>query len=532
MNSKNCHIFFITIVPVIIVLLSLSCYSIEFKNIGTYPTKFYQLVIDRFPDGTILMVEEGVDTDMTNGNSTIFVNSVRLLHPNKTIKYLYAFTQLCPYINQNCFVKTIIPFKANHVLMIYINELRQYTVVIADWSDNIIWNDTTITLGNFEIGTPQIIQNNFYDENRSLFLVSKGNNLFYKEYNYNQDDGQFVVYQEGNYTFEPNLIVYTASSFSTKEGYGIISYVHDRNYFNGLNPTYLILIQPDSKLNKLSRLNLTQETSTFIIQTTCKAVADMKIHYKYSCLILSNNQRFILAEIDYLPSDNDFEVKTKTLTIDIDYESFLVAYPSSIIDFMIIFYLRASNSMNLILFNANVNDDFITSEFYGGSLNFSSHSGGARRILHHEELIIAADIDEHTWKLQSINVSQFIPETNRLNNLHIKKTWPLWNESIYIDTNMINITFVHPIELKDKNVSIYLYNDGEYVLRQRFKCISPECVLSIDRYSLNMTIKETTFSIPEMVYYVEIQDEFAEFRNINKLLPGIKKEDWPIRILS
>ncbi|CAG8702791.1 16932_t:CDS:2, partial [Funneliformis caledonium] len=502
-----------------------------FENIGTYRTKFYQLVIDRYPDGTILMLDEAKDTDRTYGNSSIFVNSVRLLHPNKTINYLYAFTKLCPYINQNCFIKTIIPFKANHVLMIYINELSQYNVVISDWSDKVILQDTSIKLSNFEIGTPQIIQNNFYDEYRSLFLVSEGNNLFYKEYNYKQDDGQFVIYQEGNITFEPNLIVYTDISFSTKEGYGIISYVHDRNYFNGVNPTYLTLIQTELNANKMSHLNLTKVTSTFIRKTTCKA--DLKINYKYSCLILSIDQQFILAEIDYLTSINDFEVKTKNLTIYIDYDSALIEFPASGVDFMIFFYLRASKSINVVLFNANVND-FITSEFYGGSLNFYSHSGGARRILHDKELIIAADIDEHTWNLQSINISQFIPETNMLNNLHIKKTWPLWNESIYIDTNMINITFVHPIELTNKEVyaSIYLYNDGEYMLRQRFKCISPECTLSKDRYSLNMTIKETTFSIPEMVYHIEIGDEFAEFRNINQLLPGIKKEDWPIRILS
>ncbi|CAG8737898.1 17071_t:CDS:2, partial [Funneliformis caledonium] len=503
-----------------------------FENIDIYRAEFNQLDIDRFPDGTILLVDEAeLAADFYYATSEIFVNSVRLLHPNKTIKYLYAFTRLCPSINinKNCSIKTIIPIKANHVLMIYINVLRQYTVVIADWSDNIIWNDTTITISDLEIGTPQIIQNDFYDEYRSLFLVSEGSYLFYREYNYNEDDGQFVIYQEDKYTIGPNLTVFPDSLFPTKEGYGIISYVRDSKFFNGLNPAYLTLLQPDSKSNKISHLNLTNETSTLIMETKCKA--DTEINYKYSCLILSNDQRFILAEIDYLPSFDDFKVKTKNLSISIDYGSSLMAFPASKVDFLIQFYLRATKSIILILFNAKTND-IITTEFYGGSLNFTSQFGYASLVLHNEELIIAADIDEFNWELKSINISQFIPERNRLNNLHIKKTWPLWDERISIDTNMINITFVHPIELKDKNASIYLYNDGEYMLRQRFKCISPECVLSKDKYSLNMTIKKTTFSIPEMVYYIEIDDEFAEFRNINKLLPGIKKEDWPIRILS
>ncbi|CAG8552569.1 7721_t:CDS:2, partial [Funneliformis mosseae] len=500
-----------------------------FEIIDIYEAKFNQLDFDRFPDGTILLVDKAeLAVDFNNVTSTIVVNSVRLLHPNKTINDLTVFTQRCPNINKNCFIKTIIPFKANHVLMIYINELQQYSVVIADWSDNIIWSDTTITLENLEIGTPLIIQNNFYDENRSLFLVSKGSYLFYKEYNYNEYDGQFVTYQEGNCTFEPNLTVNPESLFPTKEGYGIISSVWDSKFFNGLYSIYLTLLQPDSKSNKISQLNLTNETST-IMQIQCKA--DTEINYKYSCLILSIDQRFILAEIDYLPSIDDFEVKMNILSLSIDYDSSLMAFPAPEVDFLINFYLRATKSMNYVLFNAKTND-IITTEFYGGSLNFFSKFGSASLVLHDKELIIAADIDEFTWELKSINISQFIPETNRLNNLHIKKTWPLWDERISIDTNMINITFVHPIELKDKNASIYLYNDGEYMLRQRFKCISPECVLSKDKYSLNMTIKETTFSIPEMVYYVEIQDEFAEFRNINQPLPGIKIGDWPIHILS
>ena len=46
-----------------------------------------------------------------------------------------------------------------------------------------------------------------------------------------------------------------------------------------------------------------------------------------------------------------------------------------------------------------------------------------------------------------------------------------------------------------------------------------------------MTIKETTFNIPEMTYYVEIDDGFAEFRGNKQLLPGIKKRKWLIQTL-
>ncbi len=120
---------------------------------------------------------------------------------------------------------------------------------------------------------------------------------------------------------------------------------------------------------------------------------------------------------------------------------------------------------------------------------------------------------------------------NQFKNSHIKKTYPSWNQSIYIGTNVMNLTFIHPIELTDVNASIYQYNDGEYLLRQRYTCAQPNCVLSEDRYSIYMIIKETTLNIPEVTYYVEIDDNFSEYRTINQFLPGIKKGNWPIHTL-
>ena len=121
---------------------------------------------------------------------------------------------------------------------------------------------------------------------------------------------------------------------------------------------------------------------------------------------------------------------------------------------------------------------------------------------------------------------------NQFNNSHIKKTYPSWNQSIHIGTNLMNITFVHPIELTGVNASIYQYNNGEYILRQRYICAKPNCIPSEDGYSIHMIVKETTFNIPEMTYYVEIDDNFTKFITIEQFLPGIKKGNWPIHTLS
>jgi len=96
----------------------------------------------------------------------------------------------------------------------------------------------------------------------------------------------------------------------------------------------------------------------------------------------------------------------------------------------------------------------------------------------------------------------------------------------------MNMTFVHSINLTNGNVSVYQYHDGEYLLRQRYNCVKPNCDLSDDGYSIRMVIKDTTFNIPEMIYHVEIDDNFTEFKVVNQFLPGIKKGNWPIRTLS
>ncbi|CAI2162801.1 3592_t:CDS:2 [Funneliformis geosporum] len=474
------------------------------------------------------MVDQTDLTDLTNFN--IYVSSVKLLHPNKTTRPLYFFTNYCSKDNPNCSIKKIIPFKANNIIMIYI-EYYQYVLVIADWFDEIIFKNKVITLPpELEIGTPLtqlIIQDSFYNESSTLLLLfpNGDNKLFYNKYIYNEDNGRLIIHQEeGFVTFKQNLTVYPADLFSIRGGYGILSFVLDFN-FKGVQQTFLTLVHP----NKISHLNLTLQTSTTSTNMNhIKCKADMRTNYICSCLILSNDQRFILAEID-----DDFQVKTRDLKIEIEYDSLLITYPASEVYFMILFYFRSSKSINLVLFNVRTNDLTPSSKFNGGYLNYTSHSDIARFILHDNELVIAVNMDKEIWELKSINISQFIPETNKLNNFHITKTWPVWNENIYNDTKIINITFIHPIKLTGKaNASIYQYYNGEYLLRQTYKCMEPNCVPSKDEYSISLTVMETTFNIPEMTYHIEIDDDFAEFRMINQDIPGIKKESWPIHTLS
>jgi len=119
---------------------------------------------------------------------------------------------------------------------------------------------------------------------------------------------------------------------------------------------------------------------------------------------------------------------------------------------------------------------------------------------------------------------------NSYNNTHIKQVYPSHDDLISIGTNQINLTFVHPIELTVAvNISIYLKYNDEYFLRQRFLCTSQYCVISDDDHSLTINLLDITFNVPNMIYYVEIDDKFLKYKDESIIIPGIKLGNWMIK---
>ena len=230
-------------------------------------------------------------------------------------------------------------------------------------------------------------------------------------------------HQSGNVTFASNLYLFPYNVFSRKEGgYGILSYVYDsNNVYREINPTCLSLLQTGSEDKQIEKklFNLTQEafeTPVIIFQVRC-VVKDST----YNCLILSYDQQFILAEIDYMESIHDFIIRTKkSLSLFIEYQSYIEVYPTSELDFIIYFYLPASKLQNLILFNNEVTDlnrsEFHGEnrlEFYGGYLKLPSYLGlePVNWIINGNQLIIVNDENNSTWNLKSLDISPFIPES-------------------------------------------------------------------------------------------------------------------------
>lgn len=124
---------------------------------------------------------------------------------------------------------------------------------------------------------------------------------------------------------------------------------------------------------------------------------------------------------------------------------------------------------------------------------------------------------------------------NLLNNIHIKQVYPSENDLIEIYTDKMNMTFLNPIDPTiPVYISIYHYHNYEDILRQKFLCTMPFCTISEDSYSLIINLSSNvTFNIPNASYYVEIEDNFVEYKYEIETVPGIKKpKSWNIYTAS
>ncbi len=175
---KNCDYF--TILFVIIALLLSPCYLIEYEEIYTYKmnnSESFQFFIDRFPDGTVLMVD-------------VFASrlNISLLHPNRTMKFI-NINQPCS--TNECDFDHIMPFNQSNILIAYgsfqrgdrIKRYIQYNVKIFDWLGNIVSHEILFNKSGSHLyfGTYQFIKNTFYKD-KYFFIIFKNNYFSYIEY--------------------------------------------------------------------------------------------------------------------------------------------------------------------------------------------------------------------------------------------------------------------------------------------------------------------------------------------------------------
>jgi hypothetical protein len=113
--------------------------------------------------------------------------------------------------------------------------------------------------------------------------------------------------------------------------------------------------------------------------------------------------------------------------------------------------------------------------------------------------------------------------------------YPSENDLIEICTDILNMTFLNPI---DPTIPVYIsiyhyYKDDEDILRQKFLCTMPFCTVSEDMYSLTINLSSNiTFNLPGASYYVEIEDNFVEYKYEIETVPGIKARSWNIHTSS
>ncbi|RIA99442.1 hypothetical protein C1645_811475 [Glomus cerebriforme] len=496
----------------IVVTLS-SCVPIENNYTFAFakdPNILTNKIINNYADGTILFETQYVDTP-SRVNKNFY-----LLYPDGSSTFVKDVE--IPCISCEYEVYRLNP---NYIFINY-KMHEKYFGMIMDWEKNIISkkfhiSDTKIPIIMSNKNVPKFLIANFY----------KGMNETnqYISYNEYEVSGKYIFSRmSGNLTVDihRNLTDYKIFPLDdyTDDTWGIIFNLKDST--SVLTDTYFAIIRNGLKVQISENMSLPLPQVDF---NNFACVVDKVIDLQYYCLYTTvdiRNQQVMWIKINYYSSTNTFNTFDNSSIVLSDYFEIINPIIRIIPNVGFLMKLKVkSKYVNLIL-NSEIN-------YLDTNLNYTfgqwtSGINYENALYLHNKTIIAYVNDSFNYT--SIDISSMISENNNYNNFHVKQTYPSWNETIPTGQNSMTIKFVHPINLLgNAYASIYYNNNGNFLLRQRYICVQPNCQLTDDDYSINMNIVDTTFNIPGATYYVEIDDGFAEYKRFEIVMPGIK---WPI----
>ncbi|GES93450.1 hypothetical protein GLOIN_2v1871822 [Rhizophagus clarus] len=514
----------------------LPCSSIyEISNNITYNennSDFGYTSIGTYSDGTIL-----IQILFINNNNYNF----RLIHPNGAITFINNVIipcDSCPNIivddNQYpCYSCTIAVYllNPNYILIAYQqNQNTGYMGMIMNWAG-------IVTANNLVLGGVTDIIKVIRNDNGGKFLVVRYNYMMLSqlsstEYYFN-NDGQI------NGMINGNLV------FNDVDGTGVIEINNQIDLFSLGDSWAIVLMSMDSSVffsivqaesnQVLSVFKTLKLTSVAAYQDTV-CIADEKINNQYYCLFRNFDNKLKLINIaSLIPNSID-------LFPFIDYYNKIYLMPK--VGFLVEIGadLQSNNIQSnlqtkyfILNYEIDYSDvingafgEFITENYYANDTIYLFD----RTFILPNNTFIQMIKNDDSLTFVARDLSPIVPKNNPYNNTHIGQVYPSQNDPIPIGVNNLKISFVHFIDpTYAVNVSIYQQLDDENLLRQRFLCTIPNCVISDDFYSLTINILNVTFNIPNASYYVEIDDNFVKYKYEygDLVIPGIKPGNWIIK---
>ncbi|RIA98785.1 hypothetical protein C1645_870401, partial [Glomus cerebriforme] len=452
------------------------------------------------------------------------ITNFRLIYPNGSII-------LINHVEVPCDSCTYSPclIKQNYILINYEGSNQNLLGMIIDLTGNII--SKNISFGEYDqYSTDQnnddvfLVARSIRNKNRKL----KSNQILLDEYIFN-NYGQIGRKISKNLIFNKNhgIKITKLRVFLLTDARKII-FGNDKNDFS-------LIIHAKSQNKTLHQQPLELGNIAQIFEIKCISIQKESIIDHYCLYLNSTYETLKLLHISNLTLNNTFIATSTELlpSIGFDINMFHI-HTMPDVGFLVESLLKLQTKY--FIFNVAEIDYFDQTNAFGEVLtdnNFTNNSlYGNNIFLFPNNIIVRIIRDRRLFTFQQMDLSSIIPKNNPYNNTHIKQVYPSMNDLIYIGTNEMNITFLNQIDPTTAvNISIYLIHDNDYYLRQKFLCTNPYCIISDDFYSLKINLLSNPFNIPNASYYVEIDDDFVEYKYEHIKVPGIKPGNWIINTL-
>ncbi|CAG8473734.1 1045_t:CDS:10, partial [Scutellospora calospora] len=153
-------------------------------------------------------------------------------------------------------------------------------------------------------------------------------------------------------------------------------------------------------------------------------------------------------------------------------------------------------------------------------------------ILPNNSIAYALQTDASNWTIDYKKLPMMtMLGDNGYFNPQINSTFPSIDDTVPLRTNKISINYKQAVTLSDGNISVFQLQDiyGDNLLRQTYSGTSGYCNLTTDSLTITCYILESTFNLPNAVYYVLVDPDFVRLNSSNEPLLGIEKLVWAFK---
>ncbi|CAG8538250.1 13914_t:CDS:2, partial [Racocetra persica] len=159
----------------------------------------------------------------------------------------------------------------------------------------------------------------------------------------------------------------------------------------------------------------------------------------------------------------------------------------------------------------------------------ASNVAGAFEILPNNSLVVAQLESLNTWSFVVSDLPKFTKnKDNGYSNVRVDITNPKIGDVIPTSTQNITIRFYDPVELSSGNVTIFQTdNNHNDIIRQVVSGKNAGfCSISDDGLTVTIKVLDSTFSKPNSLFYVKVDNNFVRSRAFKEPLIGIGERIW------